>query len=120
MHQARHVLQADIARLQLFVGQDPNAPATLDMVAVEREIHLFDTETLGAHAERGLRAARSAAEQGALVRLHVLVSTGRSIISSTLTADGRVLRPQASMAGIIQQAGSGRGGCFHRRSGRSR
>ena len=47
-----------------------------DLVAVEREVHLFDPVALGAGAKRRLGARRAAAEQDALGWFH------RAIIAS--------------------------------------
>ena len=63
MHEAGHVLEADIARLQLLVVEDADAAVTGDGVAVEGEVHFLDAMTLGAGAELRLGPGRAAAEQ---------------------------------------------------------
>ncbi len=50
--------------------QDPHTAVTLDLVALEREVHFFDAMTLGARAELSLGARRPTAEQDAVARFH--------------------------------------------------
>ena len=63
MHQPRHVLEADVARLQLLVIEHADAAVPGDGVAVEGEVHFLDAMALGAGAELRLGAGRAAAEQ---------------------------------------------------------
>ena len=70
MHQARHVGEADVAGLQLFVVEDADAAVALDPVPVEREVHFLDAVALGAGAELRFRPGRAAAEQNAFVTVH--------------------------------------------------
>ena len=70
VHQARDVLEADVAGLQLFVVQHADAAVARDLVAVEREVHFLDAVALGARAELRLGARRAAAEENALVTVH--------------------------------------------------
>ena len=72
MHQPGDIFEAHIARLQLFVIEHPHAALPTELVALEREVHLFDQVPFGAGAELGLRARRTAAEQDAVVWLHVV------------------------------------------------
>ena len=76
MHQARDVLEADVARLELLVIQHADAAVPRDLVAVEREVDLLDAVPLGRRAELRFRARGAAAEQNALGWLH------RAIIAS--------------------------------------
>ena len=48
VHQPRHVFQADVAGLQLFVIQHADAAMAHDLVAVEGEVHFLDAVALGA------------------------------------------------------------------------
>ena len=84
VHQPRHVGQADVAGLQLFVIEDADAAVARDLVALEREVHLLDAVALGAGAERRLRPGRAAAEQNAFVTIHLCVSPSRAIIASDM------------------------------------
>src|SRR5438477_600399 len=79
VHQLRHVLEADVAVQQLLMVQGADAAMALDRVPLEREVHLFDAELLGARAERGLGAFHAATEQNAIVCVH---SSNFSLLSS--------------------------------------
>src|SRR5262249_42201498 len=69
-HQPAHVGEADVAVLELGVGQDADAARARVAVALEGEVHLLDAVALGALAEGGLGALCGAAEEDALVGLH--------------------------------------------------
>src|SRR4029077_6265417 len=70
VHQARHVFEADITGLQLFMIQDAHAAVPHDRVALERKVHFVDAVALGARTELGLGSRGSPAEEDAVARLH--------------------------------------------------
>ena len=70
VHQPRHVLEADVAGLQLFVVEHADAAVARHRVAVEREVHFLDAVALGARAELRLGAGRAAAEQDEVALVH--------------------------------------------------
>ena len=76
VHQPRDVLEADVARLQLFVVQHADAPPPGLSVPFECEIDFLDAVTLGAGAELRLRARRGAAEQDEIVLFMMLSELG--------------------------------------------
>ena len=75
VHQTRHVLEADVAGLQLLVIQHADAAMADDLVAVEREVHFFDAVAFGAGAELRFGARRAAAEENAVTRIHGRIIT---------------------------------------------
>src|SRR5262249_57239439 len=62
-------LEADVARLQLFVVQNTHAAMSLDRVPFEGKVHFVDAVPLGARAKLGLGSRRASAEQNAVARL---------------------------------------------------
>src|SRR5262249_45434137 len=73
-HQLRHVLEAYVAVLQLFVVEYAAAAMALDPVAVEREVPFLDAVPLGARAECRFGARRAAAEENRFARVHTRVA----------------------------------------------
>src|SRR5205814_9571397 len=73
VQQLRHVRQAHIALLQLFVIEDTHAALTLDGMAVEGEVHFLDAVLCGALAKGRLGAFGATAEQNAIIWLHHFV-----------------------------------------------
>src|SRR5207247_8283436 len=89
--------EADVTRLQLLVIQDADAAVPVDLVALEREIHLLDAVVLGARAECRLCSRRAAAEQNAVVSFHLCVSRASAIIASAMGTSGRRYRAGESL-----------------------
>src|SRR5947199_8794721 len=79
VQQLRHVRQAHIALLQLFVIEDTHAALTLDGMAVEGEVHFLDAMLCGALAKGRLGALGATAEQYAVARFH---SSNFSLLTS--------------------------------------
>src|SRR5262245_61044596 len=70
VHQLRHVGEADVSVLQLFVVEHTNATTPLDRVALECEVDFLDAVALGTGAERRFGARCPAAEQDRVVCVH--------------------------------------------------
>ena len=70
VHQPRHVLEADVAGLQLLVIEHADAAAARLLVTVEGEVHLLDAVAFGAGAELGLGPGSGAAEQNEVGLVH--------------------------------------------------
>ena len=60
LHQAAHILEADVAVLQLFVIEDADAALAEQRVALECEVDFLDAVAFGAGAESGPRSNRVA------------------------------------------------------------
>jgi len=72
IHEPRHIREAHVAGIQFLVVEDAHAPAAHEGVAVEPEVDLLDTPTLGGGAKLRLRALGAAAEQDVVAPLHAV------------------------------------------------
>jgi hypothetical protein len=81
-HQLRHILEADVACLQLFVIQHADAAVPRQLVAFEGEIDFLDAVPFSARAELGFRTWSTAAEEDAFANVHFEIIAQLRIFAS--------------------------------------
>src|SRR4030095_9540196 len=70
VHEPGHVLEADVARLQLLMIERAEAAPSNLLMPFKGEIHFFNAVAFGARAELGFGAGRAAAEEDAVRWFH--------------------------------------------------
>src|SRR5213593_2175845 len=86
VHKARHVFEADVARLQLLVVQDAYASLPRDLVPFECEVHLVDAAALGLGSELAFGTSGPAAEENTIAWVHRAIIASRCRFHPVRTA----------------------------------